>query len=83
MTGRQAGSCRLSAILTTDAHMLKPQHLSSLVLIDLELREGLVEGLVQLFTLCLRTCNYTEGMNEFEVSWRFHTSNSTGFRHIH
>lgn len=31
---KQAGSCRLSTILTTDAHMLKPQHLSPLVLVS-------------------------------------------------
>lgn len=35
---RQAGSCRLSPILTTYAHMLKPQHLSPLVFIHLELQ---------------------------------------------
>lgn len=68
----QAGSCRLSAILTTNAHMLKPQHIFPLVLMLLELQPALglgvgaivhaVPALSELFTMncCIKKVSHLE-----------------------
>ena len=61
---RQAGSCRLSAILTTDAHMLKPQHLSPLVLISWATTTlGVGDGYNCSFCACVVVIIQKEWMN--------------------